>query len=375
MQHIKCVVVGDGTVGKTCLLITYTMKAFPKDYVPTVFDNYNAVVLWDGQPINLGLWDTAGQDDFQVMRPMSYQNADIFLIFFAIDNPVSFQNVKHKWFPEITKGETREVPRILVGTKSDCREDEARLSELRQKNIKPITWKQGKKLSRELGCVSYIECSAITNRGFRDVFGQVVAAIINLRNGKKPGAICWSTKCNKEFTLLSKKHKCVRCSQFFCPDCVVLLPKSHEWGNKLICKKCRDIEDDEPLKRDFKKKLLGRRKANKKGEDEEEEEAGGDGEDSKKREATPLSRAELLASAQGRPLGNDEEDEDHKEGNDEDQPTAKTAKGSSIGNGSGSSSGMSNSSSNNKDKEKDRKKKKKKEIEGGKGNETTASAE
>lgn len=175
-RPIKLVVVGDGTVGKTCLLISYTTGSFPEgEYVPTVFDNYAGCIECDNVRISLTLWDTAGQEDYERLRPLSYPGTDVFLLCFSVDNDRSYENIAIKWHPEVRHHCPR-TPCILVGTKTDLRDDTEQTSE-----SSIISKAQGKKMAAKIKAVKYVECSAKKTDGVKEVFEEAVKAVLNPR--------------------------------------------------------------------------------------------------------------------------------------------------------------------------------------------------
>ncbi|XP_042011702.1 rac-like GTP-binding protein 5 [Salvia splendens] len=181
-KFIKCVTVGDGAVGKTCLLISYTSNTFPTDYVPTVFDNFSANVSVDGQTVNLGLWDTAGQEDYNRLRPLSYRGADVFLLAFSLISRPSFENISKKWVPEL-RHYAPSVPIVLVGTKLDLREDKQFKKDY--PGASTISTEQGEELRKQIGAVAYIECSAKTQQNVKGVFDAAIKVVLRPPKLKK----------------------------------------------------------------------------------------------------------------------------------------------------------------------------------------------
>ncbi|CAL8389283.1 unnamed protein product [Arctogadus glacialis] len=162
---VKCVLVGDTAVGKTSLLLRFTSEEFPEAYKPTVYENMGVDVYMDGAPISLGLWDTAGDDTYQSIRPMSYQQADVVLLCFSVANPSSLADVRHKWMAEVRR-HLPAVPVVVVGLQTDQRE----ASQLRGGGAPCIGVAEGRQVAQELQAMGYLECSALANRGVQKVF-------------------------------------------------------------------------------------------------------------------------------------------------------------------------------------------------------------
>ncbi|GKT40324.1 GTP-binding protein rho2 [Colletotrichum spaethianum] len=198
----KLVIIGDGACGKTSLLSVFTLGYFPT--IPTVFENYVTDCRVDGKSVQLALWDTAGQEDYERLRPLAYSKAHVILIGFSVDTPDSLDNVKHKW--AWTLGAFRSgadewlqwveevtrlcpgVPIILVGLKKDLREDPVAIEEMRKKSLRFVTHQEGDAAAKEIGARKYLECSSLSGEGVDDVFEAATrAALLTFEKGEGGG--------------------------------------------------------------------------------------------------------------------------------------------------------------------------------------------
>ncbi|XP_071109569.1 cdc42 homolog [Haliotis cracherodii] len=185
---LKCVVVGDEEVGKTCLLHSYSSNTFERDYQPTVSASYKVTVQVQGEAYSMGLFDTAGKEEYDGVRPLSYPNADIYLVCFSVVSPSSFASVTEKWVPEILEY-SPSTPFLIVGTKTDLRDDLANGDIPEGISEKPITTRQGRRLAKKLK-VNYMECSALTQRGLKCVFDEAIYTALHPPKSRKNSWKC-----------------------------------------------------------------------------------------------------------------------------------------------------------------------------------------
>merc|ERR1711936_1241008 len=87
----KIIVIGDGACGKTRLLLRFMKDTYDGTYVPTIFETETKHVEYEGKPMELRLWDTAGQEDYASLRPIAYKDTHVVLIAFSVVNRDTFE--------------------------------------------------------------------------------------------------------------------------------------------------------------------------------------------------------------------------------------------------------------------------------------------
>ena len=133
--------------------------------------------------VELALWDTAGQEDYDRLRPLSYPDTDVILMCFSIDSPDSLENIPEKWTPEV-KHFCPNVPIILVGNKKDLRHDENTRRELAKMKQEPVKPDEGRSMAEKINAFGYLECSAKTKEGVREVFETATRAALQVKKKK-----------------------------------------------------------------------------------------------------------------------------------------------------------------------------------------------
>ncbi|KAI9678430.1 MAG: Rho GTPase [Trizodia sp. TS-e1964] len=184
----KLVLLGDGACGKTSLLNVFTRGYFPTVYEPTVFENYVHDIYVDNVHIELSLWDTAGQEEFDRLRSLSYDDTHAILLCFSVDSKDSLENIESKWVGEIAEN-CQGVKLVLVALKCDLREkgDEEEEGEGQEKK-EMIDYQQGLEVARRIQALRYLgkpfpsQCSAMRNRGVNEAFTEAARVALSVKS-------------------------------------------------------------------------------------------------------------------------------------------------------------------------------------------------
>lgn len=164
MRSGKVVLIGDGACGKTCLLEVFKSDRFPAEYVPTVVDNFLKVVEFgDEKKVTLALWDTAGQDDYDTIRPLSYRETDLVLICYSIEDRNCVKGIETKWLLEV-KNYCPNAKYFLVALKKDLRND----PQVNQSDL--LSEEEGKELAKKIRAEKFFECSALARENINEIF-------------------------------------------------------------------------------------------------------------------------------------------------------------------------------------------------------------
>ncbi|XP_034111090.1 ras-related protein Rab-21 [Drosophila albomicans] len=156
--NFKAVLLGEGCVGKTSLVLRYMEDKFNTQHLSTLQASFvtKKVTLPDERRAQLNIWDTAGQERFHALGPIYYRGSDGALLVYDITDQDSFQKVK-SWVRELKQMRGSEIALIIVGNKTDLEEQRA------------IEYETAQRYAQTVGA-QYVETSAKENEGVSELF-------------------------------------------------------------------------------------------------------------------------------------------------------------------------------------------------------------
>lgn len=186
MRTVKVVSVGETRVGKSCLLRRIVYDTFDENQSNTIGTGFLAkLVPTPSGTIQLQLWDTAGQEQFRSLASMYYQNAHVALLVYDITRRDTFTNLS-RWAGEVAANAPGNIHMILVGNKSDI-------------GTRSVSREEAREFARTMRALAYLETSARTGAGVRELFQEVAAVapdvtshsvVTNIRTDKPVATCC-----------------------------------------------------------------------------------------------------------------------------------------------------------------------------------------
>ncbi|CAH1981094.1 unnamed protein product [Acanthoscelides obtectus] len=170
--NFKVVLLGEGCVGKTSLVLRYVEDKFNSKHISTIQASFlNKKINLDGNRVNLAIWDTAGQEKFHALGPIYYRSSNGAVLVYDITDEDSFQKVK-SWVKELRKMLGVDISLVIVGNKSDLEKD------------RHVTLEEAKEYAEKVKALHF-QTSAKLNEGVEDMFLALTQKMLDDAKKKK----------------------------------------------------------------------------------------------------------------------------------------------------------------------------------------------